>query len=981
VTRISLTRASPHGLQHYGEATRRSVQDIAEALESLFWVERSGQTSPAWAVALDRLFALWCEQSGVVPPDKALDLIRDHDESRVAALTRAVRDQLGFSGANVESALADYMATLRAGVVGRRRGRAERDLLRSLYREASNALCVQSGHVTLARAVLYRVLEDKQLAGERISGAALVGTLARLTQGLVGSTPTPAVRLLEDMRRDTENFLPLLYGLRELDWWQIPTPREDAQELLFHQFLQPVEVALQRLLRLLDGYDFSKVDHDVWKDIYQYHLPWDERQRLGSFYTPDALVDLALDAAGWEPGGLLAIDQLTIADLSCGSGAFLVEALRRRRVAMEHRGTNRLGAQPTPQQLDELMKGIVGLDIHPFATFLASVNLVFQVIDLYDSVRHRHPNYSLPLNVFTVDSLEDAGAHPRQAALQAELPEDIRIRHTEQEIARYRELRTTSFDVVVGNPPWGGLLKGRLSPLNDVQKRTEYRADRRFQAATGKFDIYVLFIERSLRWLKAGGRYALVVPNTYLDKDFGSGVRAMLAEMGPPREIVDLGPYGTLYFNAMNTPSLVAGIRGAQDPTVRVVTFSSDYVFKGTDRETRQIEIANEARAGLAGHATRHGVSSYVETSDVLASEGHPWFLDPLSARRKDVQTSGDLTAGSVFEPAQGVTPAGEGVLRLLRFSKDEAKDRELDDELVHPAVGGLDVQRWALAPSGKVIVYPYAKNAGDDKWCPAFTVGGGASGTWDALADRARTKDEERLTRGLQDDEARRRLVTRRIADGVCPYPQVALYLLEHYERLAGRRNKGRPFGDFGRHWYEFLWPRNPAIMLASPKIIGRRYVQWPTYALDEQGVIPSDKCVALWRPTRRSGQMGCLVRSLQSVLGRPVTEREVMVYALAFLNSSASAFVLRVGRKPTAKGNWTVTEDAISWIPIHVSSDVTVEILERAHECVQAAKAHQVDRALEIALDDLVLGCLQLKRTTKDEIKAWAAKSRPLS
>ena len=70
------------------------------------------------------------------------------------------------------------------------------------------------------------------------------------------------------------------------------------------------------------------------------------------------------------------------------------------------------------------------------------MNLLFQVIDLYESVRRRHPGYSLPVNVFTVDSLEDAGVHSRQAQLQQEIPDDIRIHHTEEEIARYQQLRT-----------------------------------------------------------------------------------------------------------------------------------------------------------------------------------------------------------------------------------------------------------------------------------------------------------------------------------------------------------------------------------------------------------------------------------------------------------------------------------------------------------------------------------------------------------
>jgi hypothetical protein len=980
--RLSLVRAAPQVLQHYGEVTHQTVEDVASALESLFWIERSGETSPAWARTLERLFALWCEQSGVVPVARAQPLVRDQDRPTVAGLRRTVANELGFAGADVELAVTDYVAAVRAGLAGRRRRRAEQILMRVLYQPAAHALCVQSAHVALARAVLYRVLEDKQLADERISGSPLDLALQRAQRRLVGSSTTPAIQLLEDMRRDSESFLPLLYGLRELDWWLIPTPRDDSQQQLFHEYLGAVEVAMQRLLRGLDGYDFAAVDHDVWKNVYQYHLPWEERQRLGSFYTPDALVDLTLDAAGWREDGDLDIDRLTIADISCGSGAFLVEALRRRRIAMQRRTSNRLGAQPTPTQLDELMAGIVGFDIHPFATFLASINLVFQIIDLYDNVRHRHPEYSLPLNVFTVDSLEDEGAHPRQAALQADLPDDIRIRHTEQEIERYRRLRGASFDVIVGNPPWGGVLKGKLSPLNDAQKRAEYRSVDRYESATGKFDIYVLFVERCIRWLKAGGRYALVVPNTYLDKDFARGLRKLLTESAPPQLIVDFGPYGDLFFGAMNTPSVLAGVRGTKAADVDVVVLSSNLVITESDRQARQFEVTNAAAAAIAGGSSPVGVTHFTEAANALSNSGAPWFLDPLAPRRATVSTSGDLSAGRVFEPAQGVTPAGEGVLALLRVTVAEAQHLALEDDITHPAVGGIDVQRWALASADKMMLYPYVLNPHDGNWNPAFTVNPGQAGEWDALDPRPRGRAEETLAAGLHDNEARERLIARRIAEGECPYPNAARYLIQHYERLAGRRNKGRPIGDFGRRWYEFLWPRDPRIMLARPKIIARRYAQWPTYALDEHGVIPSDKCMALWRPTSAgSGQLGDLTQALRSTLGRAVTEREVLTFALAFLNSSVSAFLLRVGRKQTAKGSWTVSEDATAWIPIVVDPAGSAGLLSDAKACVRQAQAGHVDPSLEADLDGQVLDSLRLDAATRGEIKAWAREHRPIT
>jgi N-6 DNA Methylase len=686
MSRLHLTRNAPQQVQHYAETTRSVVEDIAAALEPLFSTERTGQVGRQWGRDLDRLFALWCEQGGLVPQKEARSAIKAVENPTRTSVRKVVRKDLGFTDDAADKAVDEYVIAVRAGTD---QTKALRRLLQVLYAPHIRALCLQSAHVTLARAVLYRILEDQELATERISGKALASALKAAQDGLIGASDTPAITLLDDMRRETENFLPLLYGLRELDWWQIPTVQDNRQQELFHRHLGPVEVTLQSMLEALDGYDFSAVDRDVWKDVYQHHLPWEERQRLGSFYTPDALVDLALDVADWRAAGS-GIDSKTIADISCGSGAFLVEALRRKRIAMEDRNDNRLTSDPEPEQLDELMSGIVGFDVHPFATFLASINLTFQVIDLYNSVRHRHPKYSLPLNIFTVDSLEDRGLHIRQAKLHDKLPEDIRIRHTEQEIERYRELRHRRFDVVVGNPPWGGILKGRLSPLFDPEKRKEYKDD--FASATGKYDIYVLFIERSLSWLRNEGRYALVVPNTFRERDFGEGIREFLADHAPPDVIADFGPFGQLFFRAMNAPSVISGSVTDRVTEASVVFVGRQFKHLSPDRTERQLEVVGAAESALDDGNVATGVSIYREPGQELRMwRRAPWHLHPERALRRPLSQAGAVSAAELFEPKQGVTPGGEGVLDIFQMTADQTSAQGLDvlpTEVVNAAGG-----------------------------------------------------------------------------------------------------------------------------------------------------------------------------------------------------------------------------------------------------------------------------------------------------
>lgn len=976
MTRLPLTRHAPQHIAHYAEQTRRVVDDLAAQLQVLFEDERAGRMSPSWARTLDRLFALWCEQSGVVPPHTARAVLKRVDALSLVEVSKAVRVQLGFSSDEVAQACEEYVALTRAG---RDAARLLTRLEQRLYRSQIRSLCVQSAHVTLARAVLYRVLEDSGIAQARISGAPLSAALNAGAQGLVGA---PSVfGLLEEMRAGTEDFLPSLYQRRELDWWLIEFPRgRSTQALLFDQRMGPVEVALARMLQILDGYDFGGVDQDVWRDVYEHHLPWEERQRLGSFYTPDAIVRTVLDLAAWVDTDATIADA-TIADISCGSGAFLVEALRRRRSALARAG--RLPKDPTPEQLDHLVAGVAGLDIHPFATFLACVNLLFQVIDLYESVRRRHRGYSLPLNVFTVDALEDAGVHPRQAQLQQGIPEDIRIRHTEQEIARYRELRTLRFDVVVGNPPWGGVLKGRLSPLNDPQKRREY-AEGRFDSATGKYDIFVLFVERSIRWLRQGGHYGFVVPSAYRDRDFGGGLRQFLAQTAPPTTIVDLLPFGNLLFRAMNTPTLIAGARAEADEVLRFVAVNRDFQFAAPPaaRERRHGEL-NAAVGGALSGRSRTGVVTYTEPAGTVRSWGsQAWPLDPRRALRDAVERSGDMSIGELFEPLQGVTPGGEGVLDVLQISPDRAVELGLEPQLVHAAAKGGELQAGAPAAATTVQLYPYLVTREGGR--RAFDVPTPDRESWDALDPEPRGAEEAALVAGLPERERHRRLVERRIAQGICPYPAAAEYLLDHYDLLARRRPKGKAMSAFGRRWWEYLWPRDPTAMLTVPKLLGpRRGTPWPRFALDEQGLLPTDTCVVLSAPTSASArsQLGRVREALSRHLARTVSTRDLLVYVIAFLNAAPAAAALRIGRLPTAKGGWTIDEDYVTRVRISVPDDrpLVEELWSRSDSFITRTSRGEDAREDRERLEDLVGRALGLDAALRQELATWAEEARP--
>ncbi|HEX5876314.1 MAG TPA: class I SAM-dependent methyltransferase [Pyrinomonadaceae bacterium] len=80
--------------------------------------------------------------------------------------------------------------------------------------------------------------------------------------------------------------------------------------------------------------------------------------------------------------------------------------------------------------------------------------------------------------------------------------------------------RSDPFDYVIGNPPYVPITQ--LS----VAEKTTFR--RRFLAARGRFDLYLLFFEQALRLLAPGGRLVFITPEKFLYVKTAEPLRRML---------------------------------------------------------------------------------------------------------------------------------------------------------------------------------------------------------------------------------------------------------------------------------------------------------------------------------------------------------------------------------------------------------------------------------------------------------------------
>lgn len=111
--------------------------------------------------------------------------------------------------------------------------------------------------------------------------------------------------------------------------------------------------------------------HDVLKSFYQALVPEALRKALGEFYTPDWLADVTCDRANVSDWG-----SVRVLDPTCGSGSFLLEAIRRKRKVAE---TAKLSEAQT---LSKILHEVWGFDLNPLAVQASRVNFLIAIADL-----------------------------------------------------------------------------------------------------------------------------------------------------------------------------------------------------------------------------------------------------------------------------------------------------------------------------------------------------------------------------------------------------------------------------------------------------------------------------------------------------------------------------------------------------------------------------------------------------------------------
>jgi hypothetical protein len=124
---------------------------------------------------------------------------------------------------------------------------------------------------------------------------------------------------------------------------------------------------IRTLADRISKFDWSHVEHDVLKVLYESVIAQEARASLGEYYTPDWLAYKLIEDSIKEP-----LSQRVL-DPSCGSGTFVFHSVRAYLAAAEAAGI------PNGEAVSSVTKQVSGMDVHPVAVTLARVTYLMAI--------------------------------------------------------------------------------------------------------------------------------------------------------------------------------------------------------------------------------------------------------------------------------------------------------------------------------------------------------------------------------------------------------------------------------------------------------------------------------------------------------------------------------------------------------------------------------------------------------------------------
>ncbi|MCX7425726.1 MAG: Eco57I restriction-modification methylase domain-containing protein [Planctomycetia bacterium] len=516
-------------------------------------------------------------------------------------------------------------------------------------------------------------------------------------------------RITPKLAVDDKVFRPILQGL----YFEHGSP--------YHFGVMPVEILgtvyerfLGKVIRLTAGHQ-AKVEEKP-----------EVRKAGGVYYTPKYIVDYIVEQTvgrqieGRSPMQLAGLrngkQPLRVLDMACGSGSFLLGAYQclldhcQKWYGEHNPGRHRKAVCKDPhnshwrltigEKKRILTTHVFGVDIDAQAVEVTKLSLLLKVLEgetdqtVTEQQRLFHdralPNLSD--NVKCGNSL--IGPDYFTGKLILDPNERRRVNPLDWKQGFPEVMKTGGFDCVIGNPPYIRIQTMKeWAPLEVEVYKELYRA-----ARGGNYDIYVVFLERGLQLLNAGGRLGFICPHKFFNAKYGEPIRSVIADGRHLSHVVHFGDQ-QVFDGATTYTTLV-------------------FLDKSPTRECRFVKAPDLAAWRTSGASIERRVKAKrVGASEWNFAVGQGTALLERLARMP-------VKLGDVARLFVGLQTDADDVFilneirkegnRVLCESKATKSQHWLEDGHLKPLLkGSLNIRRYRLTGVTKRLVFPYATRRG----------------------------------------------------------------------------------------------------------------------------------------------------------------------------------------------------------------------------------------------------------------------------
>lgn len=558
--------------------------------------------------------------------------------------------------------------------------------------------------------IYVRVLEDRGLIRARIVDPTHQSLFQRLARSL---GDTAFVRWVFVDLAQEHGGLPELFS---------PQPAE---------LLPPADAHTGALLALLREqnkdtgtrrFDFSdeRFDGQLLGDLYQ-ELDPVVKERFALLQTPSFVRAFMLDRTLSEALKLWKAAEVRVIDPACGSGHFLIDALRRLvdATASQHPDWPRL------KVVHSALSRVVGLDLNDYAAALARARLVMTALELSGdgqlaTAAQFHPQVYWADGLEQIERGEDTrgtqvqlGQDPATLARATLTPADTR--------AALRPVLQGGFQVVVANPPY-------ITESDEARKR--YHKEKvgkpqraRYVSASGKYSLGAPFTERCFQLAAKDGFVGLINSNAFAKREFGV---PLVEEVLANEDLFLLVDTSGAYIPGHGTPTILVFGRHRKPVGERFVAVLGKRGEPGNPENAAKGKVWS---AILAGWDRPDFDSPFVSTEEIERAvfARHPWSLrggGALAMQQQMQSGEATLLGAQVVDMGFACFSGTDDVFLMPAYAQGILG---VPPRFTKSLISGESVRDWRVQPAEDAIA-PYSEEA---DLVPLADLGAAVSHFW----------------------------------------------------------------------------------------------------------------------------------------------------------------------------------------------------------------------------------------------------------